>query len=314
MQNLPFKRERIEQVNILSAYWGYDSSTDLKCLIIRYKSDFSFSQKLINEFKGLHIHIIEGIEFKELVILLTEKKLEEPFDTLCDDVIDFLVASVNELTAIKGVNNKLESWKMLFDRLANSALTIERQKGLFGELAFLKTLLDTGLNSEIALLAWTGPDMERRDYLLNNLGIEIKTTAANHPVLKISNETQLEINSLANLFLILYSMEVRRGNQHTLVSLVESINLKLESLSEKELFRLKLSQYGYFTKDAGHYDSREFIIREIHAYKVEENFPRLIPQNIPQGIFNSSYRIELSSCEQYKLPLEEVVLKFTDNE
>ena len=58
MQDIPFKRDKIERVEILNTYWGYDSSTDLKCLIIRYVTDFSFSQNLINEFKGVHIHII----------------------------------------------------------------------------------------------------------------------------------------------------------------------------------------------------------------------------------------------------------------
>ncbi len=314
MQNLPFKRELIKRVDLLKTYWGYDSSTDLKCFIIRYQSDFSFSQKLVDEFKGLHIHIIEGNDFKEIIILLTEKKLEETFDILCNDIIDFLEIAVNELIAIKGVNTKLESWKMLFARLANSVLTIERQKGLFGELTFLQTLLENGLNSEIALLAWTGPEMERRDFLLDRIGVEVKMTSANHPVLRISNETQLEINSLKHLFLILYSMEVRKGTQTTLVDLVNAIRDRLESLSEKELFRLKLSQYGYFEKDEGYYESREFIVREIYSYKVEDNFPRLIPQNIPAGVFDSSYRVELSSCEHYKTPFDTIVFKFMNNE
>ena len=314
MQDTPFTREQVERIEIINTYWGYDSSTDLKCLIIRYETDFSFSQNLINEFKGLHIHVIEELEFRELILLLTDKRLEETFDVLCNDIIDFLVTSLNELSAIKGVNSKLEAWKMLFARLSNSVLTIERQKGLFGELTFLNTLLDAGLNSEVVLLAWTGPDMERRDYLLNGIGVEVKTTAANYPVLKISNETQLEINALEFLSLVLYSMEVRRGNQQTLVNLVNSIKVKLDSLSEIELFRLKLSQYGYFTEDEGYYESREFIIRDVYSYRVEDNFPRLIPQNIPIGVFYSSYKIELSSCESYRLSFEEIVLKFTRNE
>ena len=314
MKNKIFSRRPIYGITAVESSWGYDSSTKLKCLILRYKIDFPFSKQLINEFKGVILHLIKGDEYTEFIILMSDKKLEETFDLLCDDIIGFLRKAENERAAINGVNKKLESWKMLFSKLKNSVLSTEMQKGLFGELTFLNTLLDAGLNSGNSLLMWAGPEMERRDFLDEGIGIEIKATSANQPVLRISNETQLEITSLNHLYLCLYSLDVRRGSNNTLNELVDSIFNRFESVSEKELFRLKLSQYGYLEDDREHYSAREFIIRDTYTYEVGESFPRLIPQNIPLGVYDSSYRIELSSCEPFKIQSAIVINKIREHE
>ena len=310
----PSDRVQVQDIKVIPVFRINPADQDMKGLVLRFTIPTNFSERLLNEFGGVILYLATIDSISELFIILRNPDVEDTFDVFCEDILDALRNSYNQNSALNDVNKKLESWKLLFSKIANTRLSLEKQKGLFGELVFLNQILSDEENEEEIVRSWTGPDMERRDFLLNNVGVEIKTSSANFPVLKISNETQLEINNLRNLYLILYSIETRNGNVETLNRLVNEIKEKLKKPLSRELFVLKLSRYGYVMEDQEYYEGKEFIIRQIFPYHVNAEFPKLTTQNIPSGIFDSSYRIELSGLNQFVIDEITIINDLMDNE
>ena len=83
---------------------------------------------------------------------------------------------------------------------------------------------------------------------------------------------------------------------------IESILLKrAPSLAVK--FNDLLLESGVSSDD---YDSNYFYVHEELAYQVGDSFPRITSKNLPIGITNVSYTIDLSHCKAFIIPIDKV--------
>jgi hypothetical protein len=187
---------------------------------------------------------------------------------------------------------------MLFDKISFGGLSPEKQKGLIGELLFLNYLLSNGLTPEVVLEAWTGADYEDRDFTFGSTGIEIKFTSSKNAKVKISSERQLELQSLENLYLILYTSDEVKENGVSLNSIIEQTRSTIPIDADRLNFNAKLVLLGYLEEDKDHY-GQLYSIKKSFCYQVESNFPRIIESQLVQGLFDVSYSIELSALENF---------------
>lgn len=225
------------------------------------------------------------------------------FSVLSEDLISSIALETNQKLLVKKILNRFEKWKSLFTKIILQGLSPEEQRGLFGELYFLRNFLRFNNNLQFVLNTWVGPEMEVRDFQMNNWALEVKTTHGNnHQKVQISSERQLDNTLYDKLFLYHISLEKVQESGETLNQIVDSINDILVSDSiALNRFKSKLYEAGYFDQHIELYDTTGYFIRHDSFYKIEGNFPRIKENEIRSGVGDVKYSIILSQCEEYGL-------------
>lgn len=243
-----------------------------------------------------------------LVFKLLNFQHKDIFTVLCEDLINSIANETNERKVIKEVLNRFEKWKSLFSKIGQKGLTPEEQRGLYGELYFLKKMLLTSNYFLPTINAWIGTEKQTRDFQSNTWAVEVKTTHGNnHQKVYISSERQLDTSNIEHLFLYHISLEQLQNTEETLNSMVDSITeiLKTETIALNK-FKAKLYEVGYFDLQRNFYENKGYHIRQDTFYKVENNFPRIEEKDICPGIGDVKYSIILSQCTSYSMEEIEV--------
>ncbi len=236
-----------------------------------------------------------------LNIVLTDPLHKDIFSILCEDLISAVQGLSNEQSVIKTLLSRFNKWNDLFTKTLKEGLSNEEQKGLFGELMFLRQILQSGFNPSFCLQSWTGQLKSARDFQYANWAVEIKTTTAVNPQkIIISNERQLDTRHIKNLFLVHYCLEAFNESGETLNDLVLSIKQLIgEREGEQQQFNFLLFEGGYLTYHENIYARTGYKLHQEKIYKIKEQFPRLTESNIPLGISELKYSISIATCEQF---------------
>lgn len=299
-------KTRIEDIPHLNCYAATNHITGQHLYIMSVSKNVEIPELKNYRFKGVEIFPVETGDFCELNIYLLDIDLKDIFSLFIQNILEDIVDCVTESEAITKTLNVISKWKKLFDKINFNGLSIEQQKGLIGELLFINHLLDHQKSSSTILNAWTGPDFEDKDFVFGATGIEIKLTSSKYPKLKITNEGQLDAQNLNELFLILYTVEDVKENGFTLNSLIDQTQQKLSAnIDELKFFNERLMLLGYFEDDKEHYN-KMYSLKKTYTYSVSEEFPKIIKSQLPVGIYNTSYFIELSAVENFSVGMEEI--------
>lgn len=236
-----------------------------------------------------------------LLFKLINNQHKDIFSVLCEDLITSITSETDEKKLVRTLLNRFEKWKSLFTKFTLEGLSPEEQRGLFGELYFLRKFLQNN-NYQVVLNTWIGTAGEVRDFQMNNWALEVKTTHGNnHQKVQISSERQLDITYLDKLFLYHISLEKVQESGETLNQIISSINKILESDSiALNRFKFKLYEAGYFDHHFSLYEPIGYFIRQDSFYLVENDFPRIQENEIRNGVGDVKYSIIISQCENYK--------------
>ena len=259
------------------------------------------------KFKGVKIEIFKFEDCQELTVYLIDNDLKDIFALFVENIVEEIISSQTENEAVSRTVNVIFRWKKLFEKLSGSGLSIEQQKGLLGELLFIKELLESGVSINKILNAWTGPDFASKDFNFPSASFEVKFTTSNVPCVKITNENQLDNFDLEPLFVVQFLSEPQKKGGISLNSMVNFIKENLESnKTAYSIFSDKLESVGFFEEDRLNYDS-EYSLKSFSTYKVTESFPRICRNNLPTGVYSVSYSIERSALEDFKEDLENII-------
>ena len=233
-----------------------------------------------------------------LVFKLLNFQHKDIFTVLCEDLISSIATETNEKKLVKDILNRFEKWKSLFNKIGLQGLTPEEQRGLFGELYFLRKYLQANISPLEIVTTWIGTEKQVRDFQSGSWAVEVKTTHGNnHQKVHISSERQLDITNLDDLFLYHISLEQMQNSGETLNDIVDSI---IEILQPDTLalnkFKSKIYEVGYFDLQRSLYETVGYFIRQDVFYKVENDFPRIQENEIRVGVGDVKYSIILSQC------------------
>lgn len=263
-------------------------------------------------FKGVEIYTLpnETEDKIELYIYLLDNDLKDIFSLFIQNILEDIKNSVTENEAIATTLNVVSKWKKLFDKINFNGLSLEQQKGLIGELLFLNYLLNNTKTSANAVNAWTSVEQEfqAKDFTLGSVGVEIKFTSSKQPRIRVSNERQLDAENLSELFLVLYLAEAVKDNGFSLNSLVEQTRQKFSIEEERSIFNAKLQLNGYFDEDKEHY-GKMYSHKKIFVFAVTPQFPKIVKDQLPLGIYDTSYSIEISAVENFIVKTETILQK-----
>lgn len=288
-----------------------------RMLIIRVPYQIGKEFNLKYEFRGLKFEKIydpDDSHFLLLNLVLIDKQFKDVFDSLVSDVLEAIINESDVRVILKSYSNRLVKWQSLFELLKQPGLTSEEQRGLFGEIYFIRKFLQVNPDSRNVVLSWVGSEKQIRDFQSGSWSVEVKTTHGNnHQKVQISSERQLDTTNLEFLCLNHISLELRQLAGETLNQIIDSVCETLEvDYSAYNQFKSKLIEAGFFDHHRHIYGDIGYFIREDYYYIVRDQFPRIEELDIRNGVGDVKYSIIVSQCNEYLISEEEAFnnLKF----
>lgn len=247
-----------------------------------------------------------------LIVELKNQDHKDIFTSLAEDLIRSVASIKEESQLAKALLNRLLQWEALFSKLSNQGLTPQAQRGLYGELCFLRFLLESETSFAEAVDSWTGPFAAIQDFQKGTKAVEVKASAGNnHQKIQISSNRQLDETGLESLYLFHISLDIRPNNENTLNALVDLIEKILAvDVSALYSFQKKLEAGGYLKMQASFYDATGYLVRAQNAYRIEGDFPRIKEQDTPEGVGDVKYSILASQCAPWTVILGDVIADF----
>ncbi len=234
------------------------------------------------------------------VLGLKERSQQEIFETLCRDVVAAGEAGGNRADALSRAIQRTLRWHHLLRGGRPGGLSLEEQRGLVAELAFVRDLAE-GLGPGTAIEAWTGPSGSAKDFEIIGSCVEIKAhRVAARPFVAISSEDQLADVEGSRVYMRVVNVAsavVPNG-----LSLHDHVRQTAE-LFEKagdafEAWETVLYSTGYDPDNT--YDGRRWQLESATSYEIVEGFPR-ISFPLPAGIENVRYSLSLDACAPFEL-------------
>lgn len=249
-----------------------------------------------------------------LGVRLLDPLFEDVFAALAEDVAPRVAAATQPKAASGALLSRLERWQK-FLAAGKIGLSVERWRGLYGELQTLRKHLIPALGAKLSVQGWKAPQAAHQDFQFTSGALEVKTSVAKQPQsIRITSERQLDDTGISALFLHVVILDEREteGNGATadesLPELVRDLRQKVScDQSALELFEDSLLAAGYLEADAGRYETRRFALRREHTFRVRPGFPRLLESDLPTGIGDVSYGLSLAACKPFCIVLGEMI-------
>ncbi len=298
-------------------YIALKSPEKLRCIAASLSSSLEFNAKRWNKFRDIKIQRIPDQNDKNkqfLLVILLSSQHKDVFSTLCEDLI-MKVSDVNEENIlVQELILRLDKWHLLFEKLGRQGLSEEAQRGLYGELYFLKKFLNKTTDAEYCVNSWRGIEKAVQDFQYSDWAVETKTTSGkNQQKLQIASERQLDTSLVPNIYLLHLSLEVRENHGETLNHLVEELSdLITQSPAALSMFKLKLLEAGYFSHHHGEYEETGYSIRQENIYKITDDFPRITEKMIPAGVGDVRYSLIISANESWLIDEKQLFNQIID--
>jgi hypothetical protein len=238
--------------------------------------------------------------FSSVMLVLNEPPFKDIFSAFTADIANHVAVAADNRTAVEQLLARLNRWQAFLERHGFEGLSETAQRGLFGELWFIRHYLIPFAGPQ-SVTAWTGPHLAAQDFQSRSMAVEVKTTVAKeHQKLRITGEQQLDSTVQLRIFLLHLSLNPLRDVGITLVEMIGQIRalLAVRQLS-LAAFEDLLIVAGYLDCHASRYQSTGYVEREHHFFEVRNNFPRIIGQDLRPGVGDLSYSISVAECLHY---------------
>ena len=243
-----------------------------------------------------------------LGVLLTDPAFSDIFTRLVDDILQRLAETRDDSEAVVEMTNRLKIWQWFMERAGTEGLSQEAQRGLYGELLFLRDYLLKHLPPLSAVQAWVGPSGGNQDFQWARRACEAKTTVAKqHQKLWIANELQLDTRAVDVLWIYHLSLDVRRESGETLPDAIASIETAIAHHAlARERFTAILLESGYHPIQARKYDTTGYSVRNTTFFHVGDGFPRITEDQLPNGVGDVRYSVSVAECQHFVVLASEV--------
>lgn len=287
-------RRRIHQESVADLYLVVEKPANTRALLI----DVDLSGVELGELpsgRGLDLCRVPATGGGDaLELVLSKPSFADLFDTLVIDVAKAAAAGVDKADVAARVTERVRRWQR-FLRGSSTGLTPERQRGLFGELFFLRTILLGAVPALTAVQAWVGPHGRPQDFAFGEVAIEVKTSIGAQPqLLRIASERQLDTTALKHLALYQLSLDAREGAGQTLPDMIAEIRKRLKDPMAADIFEDRLFDAEYLDAQAGLYRNG-YTVRAAGIFMIGDGFPRLVEADCPQGVGDVEYSISVSA-------------------
>ncbi|MDZ7640955.1 MAG: PD-(D/E)XK motif protein [Desulfurivibrio sp.] len=282
-------------------FWGRDISGDY-LFLYQCDAEVRFPEK-IPKLKGVDIvlPVVGDNELTRLILCVNNRDDWDIFHSLCLDLLKATIECSSDESVVAVIMRRLERWHLFLKTNRARILSELEQKGLIGELLFLKDYLLPRYKVSEALSFWQGPLDAPQDFCIGETAVEVKCQlGTSKPLIRISSIGQLH-TQLERIYLFVVTVGKSSQVADNVINLPIIINEIRESIqntqpSAADIFEVLLLKAGFM--DLDEYDGYSFVVSRCRFYKVTDDFPRLFPDNIPEGIANVTMDIVLEKCSK----------------
>lgn len=297
--------------NEINYYYGGSIQLAIEHPLEWHVGYFSENQKaviIISKYAIYHIESSQSINVAcklrqdgrfAIYFVLLDQEQEDVFIAMCGDMIQYSSASSDYKKSLFGVEQRYIQWGRLLKHKKNATMSITAQKGLIGELLYLKEMLEEGQEVSSALNGWVGPNGAYQDFVYNDGWHEVKTVGISSTKVTISSIEQLDCDIDGELVIIrVDKCAPAHTGSFSLSDLVHRILLIIKDYPwAVDLFIEKLNYIGYI--DQPIYNEQKYLFLSKQCYTVVNDFPRLKRKNLPIAVVNVSYDLNLPSIQYW---------------
>lgn len=234
-----------------------------------------------------------------LVLRLVRPELTGLFTRLVEDLDGATRQRPHEAGGI--VISRLLRWQRLLSRGVSVVLSDEELCGLMGELDFLLHEAIGAVGARAAVVAWRGPYDSPKDFIFEDVEVEVKSIHRERDRLSISSLEQLS-DAGRPLFIWARIVEVvattpgdQRSASHLVSQVREAVCRDAEAVD-----RLEQSLAAAGWEDRVEYETRGISFGGATCYAVGLGFPRLQRSGVPDGIATCQYDLILSQLSLFR--------------
>jgi len=294
-------REKFQLIMQNSHYLRVDDTHQME-LLIGINDNGEKTIRFVGNFVKTKIRGTKSIEinhyaYKDKLILsfsLVDDEYVDLFYLFCNDLVD----SSREIQQEMGYTylvNRFERWRS-FSGLTRKYLSEPEIKGLIGELLFLNDVLFEKYGVSKSIQGWTGSEPLKKDFSYDETWFEVKAVTGDK--VSISSIDQLDSNVTG--FLVLYSLEKLspEASGASLNRLCDQIFDRLELDMDRQTFLMKLIQANFYREE--YYDQFVYANTRTNFYEVNDSFPKLTRELMPEAIANAKYDLIINMLERFK--------------
>ena len=275
---------------------------------------------IVKENKGIKYPMWKGVEISfvtlpeysgesQIYVQLKQMPATEAyiFEIIVEDIRKALAEEKHITDFANTTYSILKKWKDFFSAGKIPILSEASAQGLYGELLFLKELIEE--SGTTVVNSWAGINNETHDFYIGKNAVEVKTTVTQAPYMAhISSEYQLDNNDVnGRLFLRMYVFRKDSNGGEKLPDLILKIREMLRNdNSSLDIFNNKLAKAGYLDITASYYTTG-YTKRETYSFEVKKGFPRVIREQLVKGIYDLEYSVSASHCMEFAIEARELI-------
>ena len=269
---------------------------------------------------GLDLRVTQLANKSYLEVRLKDPGCSDVFAVLIQDVVHRIAKATGPRSALDELLGRLSRWQH-FLQVSREGLSVEAQRGLWGELHVLTNHLIPVLGTGTSAEGWKAPSASHQDFQFAAGAIEVKTTIAKQPQsVRITSERQLDDTGVGTLLLwvvVLDERDVPAAEEvegETLPMKVHAARSAVaQDIAAARTLELGLFERGWMDAHADRYRDRRWAVRREEVFEVVEGFPRITEAMLAPGLGSVTYALSLSACEPFSVPQErhrEIVVTF----
>lgn len=286
---------RIDSEHPLEWSVGYEGINQKSLLLIT-----SFEPRDVPPSKSIVVAHAQRADSKwAITFRLVRMEQEEVYTRLCFDLIESSRNETDTENGLEFVLNRYSQWSKLLEMQKSGLLTEAERKGLIGEITYLEHIISMGVPTLNAVTSWMGPEGADQDFVDEHGWHEVKALGIGANTVSISSLEQLD--ALPPGELVLYFIDKTAPNEANAFTLHGKVNNLRGSLSAValDLVNDKLLKYGYI--DNPDYSKQWYRLGGSKRYRIDEEFPKLVKDNVPSQIAAASYLISIQAIEDWKI-------------
>ncbi|WP_159802744.1 PD-(D/E)XK motif protein [Arthrobacter zhaoguopingii] len=238
-----------------------------------------------------------------LLFTLDDQALADVFAQLCGQIY----AKVSgESTADAGLARALasiEEWRLLL-KSDQRKLSIEKIRGLYAELTFAFDLLAPRAGVKSVVEAWQGPYGGDQDFGFPQGRYEVKSKRATSRAVEIASEYQLAGDDIVLAIGEVVDSTIPFEGALTLGAKLRAIrSLATLAGASLEAFEDALGELRIDPDDACH-DDVYLLCKSFDYYLVTDSFPRITSSELPGGVTNVRYKLDIDGLTPYRIDEE----------
>lgn len=304
-------RRRIQSASHWPVHAGIHRPSGARALFFEMEKRHLRGKRLRDETRGYSVYIGEDDAGRpghaEICIIEAGHGDGVIFGIFCADIIEHWSAHEDAAAAIASLESRLACWRGFFRR--ETGLSRDDYVGLYGELAFLEMGARAGVPIAALVSSWQGMDASNQDFLFGKDAVEVKAVTANDADrVRITNARQLDDAGVKRLFLVRLAFDFRQDSGRTLPQLVRELTDLMAQTAPvcASLFEAKLLRAGFVPGAPHDLDDRGFTVRRTDAFRVSDGFPRLVESDLPAGVSEVGYTLNLSAAVPFRVTLPEI--------